>query len=815
MLFQDIRYALRVLLKNRAFTLVAVLSLAVGIGANSAMFSFADALLLRPLPVLHPSEVVTVQSKTSKDRPGSLSYPDYLDYRDRTKTFDSLVAYSMVPFGFAARPDALPQVKYGLMVSGNLFQAMGVEPALGRSFRPDEDQVPGRDAVVVLGYDFWMQQFGGDRAAIGKTVRLNGLDFTVIGVAPKDFTGMDQYLRLPLFVPLHMSPRLAVDPKHRLLETRDDRELLVKGRLKPGVPMARAQAELQAIAKGLEQSYPGTNRDQSIAIHTEFQARVEQSPYDSALIGMLLTLSGLVLLVACANVANLLLSRARARSREISIRLAIGAGRMRLVRQLLTESLLIGVGGGLAGIAVAYGGISFLNQLQIPTELPISLTFKLDTRTLLFGMAGSVVSVLLFGLIPAFQSTRTDLVRSLKSADADSGGKQRIWGRNLLVVGQVAVSLVLLIMTSMMYRGFTRELRAGPGYRTDHLLLMSFDPTLVKFTEAQAQQFFKQVVDRAALTPGVKSAALTSVIPMMPVTDGKTIAPEGYQFPKGKDSVSMLSDTVDEHYFDTMGIAIVRGRDFRTSDSATAPKVAIVNQVLAGKYWPNQDPIGKRFHLDNAQGPLVQIVGVAKTSKYIFISEPPLEFLYLPLAQDPKPHMTLIAQSIGDAQSLAAPLREVVRGIDPNQPIYDVRTMEDIYQTRAVKTPNLIVDTVGGMGMMGLLLAMVGLYGLVAYSVSRRTREFGIRMAIGAESRQVLRMVMRQGLQLSLAGIAIGLVMSLGAGRALKAGLGSGDSDPASFVVVSVVLLAVTMLAAYVPALRASRVPPTQALRYE
>jgi predicted permease len=815
MLFQDVRYAVRVLAKNRAFTLVAVLSLAIGIGANSAMFSFADALLLRPMPVLRPNEVVTVQGKTSKDRSTNLSYLDYVDYRDRAKSFDGLVAYTVAPFGFAARPDALPQVKYGLMVSGNLFQAMGVEPALGRSFRPDEDQAPGRDAVVVLGYDFWMQQFAGDRAAIGKTVRLNGLDFTVIGVAPKDFTGMDQYLRLPLFVPLHMSPRLASDPKHNVLEGRDNRTLAVKGRLKPGAGIARAQAELEAIAKGLEQSYPATNRGQSVGVQTEFQSRVEDDPNDAALVGMLLTLSALVLLVACANVANLLLSRARARSREIAVRLAIGAGRIRLVRQLLTESLLIGVGGGLLGIAVAYGGISFLNQLQIPTELPISLTLKLDMRTLVFGLAGSVVSVLLFGMIPAFQTTRTDLVRSLKSADADSGGKHRIWGRNLLVVGQVAVSLVLLIMTSMMYRGFGRQLRAGPGFRTDHLLKMTFDPTLVKLTEAQAQQFFKQVVDRSALAPGVKSAALSSFMPMTPQQEGKTIVPEGFQFPQGKESASMISATVDEHYFDTMAVAIVSGRSFRASDSAASPKVAIVNEVLASKYWPNQDPVGKRFHLDNAQGPLVQIVGVAKTGKYIFISEPPLEFLYLPLSQNPKSRMTLIAQSAGDAQGLAAPLREVVRSIDPNQPIFDVRTMEDFYQTRAVKTPNLIVQTVGGMGMMGLLLAMVGLYGLVAYSVSRRTREFGIRMAIGAESVQVLSMVLRQGLRLSLAGIAIGLVMSLGAGRVLKVALGSVDSDPASFVIVPVVLLAVTMLAAYVPALRASRVAPMKALRWE
>ena len=815
MLFQDVRYAFRVLLTNRAFTLVAVLSLAVGIGANSAMFSFADALLLRPLPVLHPSEVVTLQSKTSRAQPGILSYPDYVDFRDRSQSFDGLVAFSLTSFGYSASADALPQVKYGLMVSGNFFQELGVTPGLGRGFRPDEDQVPGRDAVAVLGYDFWTQQFGAAPDAIGRTIRLNGVDFTVIGVAPKEFTGMDQYLRLPLFIPLHMAPRLAADAAKPLLETRDRRGLEVKGRLKPGVPIARAQAELQAIAKSLEQTYPATNHDQSVIVRTEFEKRVEQSPGDATLVAMLLTLSVLVLLVACANVANLLLSRARARSREIALRMAIGAGRTRLVRQLLTESLLIGVGGGVLAIAVAYGGITFMNQLQIPTELPIALTFRLDLRTLLFGVAGCITSVLLFGLIPALQTTRTDLVRSLKSADADSGGRQRIWGRNLLVIGQVAVSLVLLILSARMYRAVAHELQAGPGYRTDHLLTMTFDPSLVKFNETQTRQFYKQLVDRAANMPGVKSVALSSVIPMLPVQEGKSIVPEGYKFSKGTESVALLSATVDDHYFDTMGVPVVRGRGFQTGDNGTAPKVAIVNEVLAAKYWPDQDPVGKRFRLDNAQGQLVQIVGVAKTSKYIFISEPPLEFLYLPLSQNPKSRMTMLVESLGDARSLMAPVREAVRGLDSNQPIYDVHTMQDFFQQRAVKTPNMIVQTVGTMGLMGLLLAMVGLYGLVAYSVSRRTREFGIRMAIGAESRQVLRMVMRQGLRLSLAGIAIGLVLSLGAVRVLKAAFSTGPSDPATMVTVPLVLLAVTLLAAYIPALRASRVAPMKALRYE
>jgi len=813
-LLQDLRFALRVLWKNRAFTLIAMLSLAIGIGANSAMFSFADALLLRPLPVLRPAEVVTVEGTSTKATRSSISYPDYVDYRDRARSFDGLAAFVVTPFGFASRPDALPQVKYGVLVSGNFFRTMGVEPALGRGFRADEDQVPGRDAVVVLGWDFWKQQFAGDPGAIGKKVRLNGIDFTVIGVAPEDFA-IDQFLRLAMYVPLHMSPRLAGDPQLGMLDKRDNRSMMVKGRLKPGVTPQQAQAELEGIAKGLEQNYPATNQDQTVIVRTEFQLRVADDPQDATLVAMLLALSALVLLVACANVANLLLSRARARCREIAVRLAIGAGRMRLVRQLLTESLAIGLGGAVLGSAVAFGGVAFLNQIQIPAELPIVLSSRLDARSLLFGLAAALVSVLLFGLIPAIQTSRSDLVSALKSADANISGKRRVWGRNLLVIAQVAFSLVLLIVTAMMYRSFERELRGGPGFRTDHLVLMSFNPSLVQYTEAQSQQFYKQVIDRAAWLPGVKSAALTYVIPMQPNQASETIVPEGHQFPKGKETVQMLADTVDEHYFDTMGVAIVRGRGFRATDTASAPKVAVVNEVLAAKYWPSQDPVGKRFRLGDQQGPWVEIVGVAKTAKYIFISESPLEYFYQPLAQHPKPRMTLVVESMGDSAGLVAPLREMIRGIDANQPLLDVRTMADFYQARAVKTSDLVIQLVGGMGMMGLVLAMVGLYGLVAYSVSRRTREFGVRMAIGARGTQVMRMVMGQGLRLALIGIALGLVMSMGAAPVLRASLGSADTSPITFVIVSMLLLAVAMLAAYVPALRASRIAPMKALRWE
>lgn len=817
MLLQDMSFAFRVLWKNPGFTLVAVLSLAIGIGANSAMFGLADALLLRPLPVLRPGEILTVESKAPKDTFGGMSYRDYVDYRDNSKTFEGLVAIDpLFPVAFSPRPDSLPQVKYGILASGNFFQVMGVQPELGRGFRPEEDRERGRDAVVVLGHDFWKQEFGADRSVIGRTVRLNGVDFNVIGVMPEKFTGMNRYFHIHMIIPVTMSPRLASTPQRDILEKRDNRALTVKGRLKPGVTIAQAQAELAGIAKGLQQTHPDTNREQSVGIRTELQDRIEQSPPDAQLVAMLMTMSMLVLLVACANVANLLLSRARARSREMAIRLAIGAGRARLMRQLLTESLMIALAGGLLGVAVGYVGVIFFGRIEVPSDLPIVIAAHLDQRMLLFSLAASLASVLFFGLVPAIQTSRADLVPALKAADADSSGKSRLWGRNLLVVGQVAISLVLLVVTSMMYRSFTRELGSGPGFRHDHIVMMGFDPSLVRLTETQTQQFYKQLVDRAGSLPGVTSAALTSVIPMMPgQQDGDNILPEGFQPPKDKQDFPLLKDTVDEHFFDTLGIAIVRGRGFRESDTAAAPTVAVVNEVVAKKYWPNEDPIGKRFHLGDSKGPWLQIVGVARTSKYIWIAEPPLEYLYLPLSQHPRSRMMLLAGSAGDAAGMVQPLREMIRGIDPNQPILGARTIEDFYQRRAVNTPNLIVQTVGSLGVMGLLLAMVGLYGIVAYSVSRRTREFGIRMAIGASTGNVLRLVLRQGLFLSLTGIAIGLVLSVVAGRGVSGFFSSAQSDPMVFVTIPPLLLAVTMLAAYVPALRASRVNPIKALRYE
>ena len=809
------------LAKNPGFTMVAVLSLGIGIGANSAMFSLADALLLRPLPVLRPGEVVTVGSHSTNtafilDRLGWLSYRDYLDYRANGKSFNGLVAFHLDTFGFSAAPEALPHMKMGMLVTGDFFRVMGVEPELGRSFRPDEDQVEGRDAVVVLGHDFWEKEFAADRSVIGRKVRLNGTDFTVVGIAPAPFTGMDTIVRPAFFVPVMMWQRIASSSGANLLEARDQRVFTVKGRLKSGVTMGQAQAELGVIAKSLERAYPATNRNQSVVLRTELEARFNQGQENVKLIGMLIVLSLAVLLVACANVASLLLSRSRVRSREIAMRLAIGAGRLRLVRQLLTESLLIAIGGGLLGLGVANAGVAFFNRLTFESDLPIVLSVQLDQRVMLVSLVLSLLSTLAFGLAPAVQLTRTDLAGALRTAGADTPARKRLWGRNLLVVGQVAVSLLLLTVATLVFRGFRNDMAAGPGFRTDHRLLMSFDPRLVRYTDRQTQQFFRQLVERARAVAGVKSATLTFVTPMDGATlDGATILPEGYHFPPGTENANLFSNTVDENYFATLGVPIVRGRGFRASDTATTPRVAVVNEELAKHYWPGQDPLGKRFRLDNQKGPWVEIVGVAKQGKYFWLGEPPTEFLYFPMAQNPRFRMTLVAESFGDPAALASPLRETVRSLDANQPVYDVRVMEEYFQNRAMSGPNLLIQTVAAMGLMGLVLAMVGLYGLVAYSASRRTREIGIRMAIGAQRSAVLRMVMRQGLVLGLSGVGVGLVASYGAARVLTHVMEGTETGIFVFLLVAPALLVLTMFAAYIPARRASLVDPVKALHYE
>ncbi len=814
--FKEIRYAFRMLAKNPGFTAIAAVSLALGIGANSAIFSFADGLMLRPLSVPQPDKLLTVTTSTPGDQfGGAASFPDYRDLRDKSQTFENLAAYRFYTFGFAPSAGVQPQMRLGFLVSDNFFQTAQVQPAVGRAFLPDEGKVPGRDAVAVLSYDFWRTQFGADRGIAGRVIRLNGIDFTVIGVTPRDFTGLNPIIRPAFYAPLSMTQRLGTAAKDPL-EDRKDRSLQLKGRLKPGVTREQAQAELITIAQNLEKNYPDTNRNRKAAVQTELQARVQSDPYDAALAVMLMALVGLVLLIACANVANLMLARSRARSREIAIRLAIGAGRGRLIRQLLTESLALALLGGLLGLGLGYFAIRFLRTLQIPTDLPVVLDFQMDRRVLLFSLAVAILSALMFGLAPALQAGKTDLVSTLKSAGLVSSARRRTIGRNALVVAQVALSLVLLVAASIVLDGFRKSLVMNPGFRTDHVMLMELNTSFARYSDQQSRQFFRNLMDRTRAIPGVTSAALAEAVPLMPAQSSVTVIPDGYQPPKGQETVTEFGQSVDERFFATMQIPFLRGRGFTSADKADTRRVAVVNQAFVDKFWPHQDAIGKRVRLDGRNGPLLEVVGIVKTGRYLFIAEPPTPYLYMPYEQQPRSAMTVLAETAGNPADLATPLRNVVRSLDADLPIYNSRPLSVLYHQRVDSILLLLLQMVGAMGLIGLTLALIGLYGLVAYSVSRRTQEIGIRMALGARRADVLRMVLRQGLLLSGIGIAIGLAGSVGVRTLLSIGLvGLGVTSPIVLVIVPLILIVVTMAACYLPARRASLVDPLRALRYE
>src|SRR6202522_2445198 len=605
-LMQDVRFAIRGLRRTAGLTAFVVVTLALGIGMTSGTFSMVDGLIFRPYPVPHPGGVVTLAGTTHDSMIEDFSYREYLDIRDKTKSYDGVIAYAdMQAVGFSAEPAATPRVKGGMMVSGNFFQVLGVEPRLGRGFREDEDQVPGRDAVVVLGPDFWRHEFASDPSVLGKTVLLNGTKFTVIGVAPDSFPGMLTFGHPDFYMPLAMARVFSTNIEKNFFEDRDDRELNVKARLQSGTGLAQARNELALVAKSFERDYPNITRSRGAAVYTQFQTRtIEDDNWKFGVIFVILALA--VLLVACTNVAGLLLSRARARAREIAVRLALGAGRVRLIRLLLTESLILAILGGLAGIAIGYGVIEWFHSkdsIVFMTELPMAVPFQMDKRVLLVCVGLSVLSAFLCGLAPALQSTRVDLVNALKSADVDVPGRKRLWGRNLLVVAQVSMSLMLLTASFLMARGFQRTLMESTGFTKDHLLMTRFDPRLIQYNATQTQQFYKLLAERMRETPGVLSEALTQNVPLgVDDFDGVTFVPDGFQMPPDRANFNSTMDTVDEGYFATMGIPILRGRGFLKSDTADTPRVAVVNEHFAKHYWPAGDAVGQRIRLDSRAG---------------------------------------------------------------------------------------------------------------------------------------------------------------------------------------------------------------------
>ena len=810
----DIRYGFRARRRQPAFAAVAVLSLALAIGANSAIFSLADALLLRPLPVTHPSALFDVSSTTPDNPLEGMSFPDYRDLREKSRSFSGLAAYRLTTVAVASNPAAPARIRFANLVTGNFFPVAGVTPAAGRAFLPDEAATPAQP-VAMLSYDFWQQNFAGAPSVIGSTLRLNGIVFTIIGVTPASFTGLDRFVLPSIFVPLGMAQRLDGAPADPL-ENRGLHNLVVKGRLSAGASRPSAQAELAIIGASLERQYAKTNRHRHMAVRTELQRRILQTPQLLALVKMLMGLVALILVIACSNVANLLLARAHARTREIAIRLSIGAGRGRVVRQLMIESLIVSIAGGAAGLFVAYAGILLLQTLSVPSDPPSVLGVQLDWRIVQFSLLAALASCLFFGLAPAWQTARTDFAGALKGGGDGASGKRRTFGRDLLVAGQMALAMVVMIAAGMFLAGFRNMLVRPPEFRTDHLISLDTAPAVLHYSPEQTAGFYRRLVDRVRTMPGVAEVAMTESLPLSPSQTTISIVPEGYQFPKGREKVIVFGSAVDAAYFRTLNVEITRGRAFTDDDRAASHRVAIVNQQFARTYWPDQDPIGKRIRLGTPDAPSAEVVGVAKTGHYLAVNEVPASYVYVPYEQNPRPRMTLVVHSVGDAGGLAGSLRDAVRSIDGNVPVFNLRTVATLYESRVTDTWLQFFQMVGTMGFIGLALATVGLYGLVAYTVSRRVKEFGIRVAIGARRRDVIWLVERRALILAGVGIATGAALTAAVAPLLAAGFpGLGVSSRGVYALVPLVLLLVSAVAAYVPARRAAGLDPLRSLRSE
>jgi predicted permease len=817
-LWQDLRYGARVLIKNRGFTAVAVLTLALGISANITIFSIISDFFFKPLPVKDPDPLVLVLQKSAFWKmPHGHSWLDFRDYRERLEVFSEMLAVTMGPvhLSIAGRQ---PEREWIETVSGNYFSMLGVEPKLGRLFQREEGEKPGADPIVVLSHDYWQSKFGGDPSAIGKVININGHPFTIVGVTPEKFGSAQWSLAPRAFVPASMLGQTRPDGE-KLLKERGAPIFKVMARLKPGVTLGQANAAVQMTAKQLAREYPEEHKEAKVFVAREQYCRPEPTFVEfMPLVGsVFMVMVGLVLLIACANVANLMFSRAINRQKEMAIRTAIGANRRRLIRQLLAESILLAVIAGVVGSLLAYWSGYLLSFMPEGVgDMPVRNDTNWDWRVLVFTFLMSVLAGVVTGLAPALRATRLDLQTTLKEGGGSLLASSRHLLRSGLVISQVAICVVVLIAGGLFVRSLQRVAGMDLGFRTDHLLLASLDLGLQGYDEARQKQFHRQLLDRLKDLPGVRSASLASNVPFSYNFEIVLIASE--EKAGVKDSFTTVhANYVTHDYLTTMGSAVLSGRNFTQHDNETAPKVAIINAFMSERLWPGQDALGKRFKWGQ-DGDFWQVVGIARNAKYVMIGEEPRPFFYVPLAQRHASPVTLHVWADGAPSALTPAVRGVLRQMDAHLPIYNVQTMEEHLNDSAFAMMPLRFGAVlaGVQGLLGLLLAAMGIYGVVSYVVSQRTREIGVRMALGARSFDILRLVVRDGVRLTFIGLAIGLLASLGM-TALLAKVLYGLTPAATpvFIAVFVLLTSVALLACYLPARRATKVDPLVALRCE
>jgi putative ABC transport system permease protein len=808
-LLQDMRYGVRMLMKRPGFTFVAVLALALGIGANTAIFSVVNAVLLRPLPFKEPERLMAVwetnpQLGAEMRNRNEVALGNFLDWRAQNQVFEQLAALFYTNLNLTGTGE--PERIQSMAVTTNLFQALGVQPLMGRSFLPEEEKV-GSPRAVILSHGLWQRRFGSDPNLLGKTLTLNGNQVTVVGIMPPGFQiQFPTSMQVDMWVPMRIDPADAGRKAHYLY---------VLGRLKQGVSVEQAQSAMSSIAAELQQQYPETNADKSahvVSLHKQLVGNIQSYLY------VLFAAVGFVLLIACANVANLLLARVAARHKEVAIRIALGAGRLRLIRQLLTESLMLSLCGGLLGLLIAYWGIDLLLALT-PSDVPRLSEIGLHGAVFGWTLLISILTGVLFGLAPALQASKPDLNEALKeSGGRATGGLQRSRLRNLLVITEVALALVLLICAGLMIKSFARLQQVNPGFEPKNLLTMNISLPRQKYKEdQQSNVFYDQLFERLRAVPGVESVGGIDPLPLSDSNTTTGILIEGGPVLAVADRPEVGQRTVTPAYFQAMRIPVLKGRAFTEQDRSDTPRALIVNEALARRYWPNEEAIGKRlgFEDDAAKQYWWEIVGVVGNVKHERLDAEAKPEVYFPYQQSPANFMTLVIRTTSDPSNMIAAVRDQVLAIDRDQPVFDIKTM-DQRLAKAVSQSRFIMLLLGVFSALALVLAAVGIYGVMAYTVTQRTHEIGIRMALGAQASDVLRMIVRQGMILALIGVLIGLAASFALTRLMSSLLyGVTATDPLTFVGVALVLSLVALLASFIPARRATRVDPIVALRYE
>jgi predicted permease len=818
-LWQDLWYGARMLRKNAGFTAIAILTLALGIGANTAIFSIVDWVLLRPLAISHPERMnfLTIQQKARNSN--GFSFPDFDDIRKQTAdSFSDVVAFDIGQDGLTADGKTQP-ILIGY-VSGNFFRMMGINPLLGRFILPSEGAVAGADPVVVLSYAAWQTRFGGDPAVIGKKGAVNGTPVTIVGVAPKGFQGPSAALDFGAFVPISMETRnLGGERPADFLTNREVRSMLLFARLKDGVSLEQAGSELKIVSQRIAQEYPKADEGAVFHVWKLGPAGPNSNPASTpipTLAALFLGLSFLVLVLACLNVANMLLVRAAARGREMAVRAALGAARSRLIRQLLAESLLLAGLGCMAGIGVGLLASNAMSSVSLGTSFPFVMDFHFDWRVFAFAFGMALVTGILAGIVPALRASRVNLSEMLHEGNRSSTNRRQ-WVRSALVATQVAGSLALLVVAGLFTRSLGSMHMSDLGFDPQHVMNFTMDPHEIGYNQAQSKEFYSQLLARMSSMPGVQFASLSATVPMGEVALGGPIEIEGHPSASGQPPASAGDNYVSPQYFDVMRIPLLRGRAFNDGDKQNSQHVAVINEKMMQLYWHGEDPIGRRFTISDGGKDTVEVVGIVRNSKDSGLSDAPEAFFYVPITQHETTLATLQIRAAGAAESVAQETAMTVQAIAPTMPVYGVQTMSQalkgvgglfLFKAGAVLA--------GTLGLLGLILATVGVYGVVSYTAAQRTREIGIRMALGAQPGQVLAMVCKQGMIIICAGLVIGLAAALAIGRVVGSFLmGVTGTDPITYASVTAILMLIGITACYVPARRAASLDPTEALRHE